>query len=180
MQASINSILWCEQPQISFPQFCGLRAKYIKARGLWSRSCLPKNSFLKVSVSLGGFGPSVAHEKHSVRRRCVQATKNNFWGRNLLSPWRHWAPFVRPLKGVGVKIDVCENPVVYASTWDWSSLYGAIHSEPETAAQSSCSHFWVSLGTLMLSLFWMHRSGSSYCDASGDFCLPSLRVPSSA
>ena len=35
-----------------------------------------KNSFLKVSVSLGGFGPSVAHGKHSVRRRCVQATKN--------------------------------------------------------------------------------------------------------
>ena len=34
-----------------------------------------KNSFLKVSVSLGGFGPSVAHGKHSVRRR-VQATKN--------------------------------------------------------------------------------------------------------
>ena len=35
-----------------------------------------KNSFLKVSVSLGGSGPSVAHGKHSVRRRCVQATKN--------------------------------------------------------------------------------------------------------
>ena len=35
-----------------------------------------KNSFLKVSVSLGGFGPSVAHGKYSVRRRCVQATKN--------------------------------------------------------------------------------------------------------
>ena len=34
-----------------------------------------KISFLKVSVSLGGFGPSVAHGKHSARRRCVQATK---------------------------------------------------------------------------------------------------------
>ena len=56
-----------------------------------------KDSFLKVSVSLGGFGPSVAHGKHSVRRRCVQATKKQ--GRNLLSPWRHWAPFVRPLNG---------------------------------------------------------------------------------
>ena len=43
-----------------------------------------KDSFLKVSVSLGGFGPSVAHGKHSVRRRCVQATKKQ--GRNLLSP----------------------------------------------------------------------------------------------
>ena len=88
--------------------------------------------------------------------------------------------FVRPLKGVGIKIDVWENPVVYASTRDWSSLYGAILSEPQTAAQSSCSHFWTSLGTLMLSLFCMHRSGCSYCDASGEFCLPSLRVLSSA
>ena len=44
---------------------------------------------------------------------------------------------MRPLKGVGIKIDVWENPVVYASTRDWSSLYGAIRSEPETAAQSS-------------------------------------------
>ena len=34
-----------------------------------------KNSFLKVSVSLGGFGPSVVHGKLSMRRRCVQATK---------------------------------------------------------------------------------------------------------
>ena len=32
--------------------------------------------FLKVSVSLSGFGPSVAHGKLSVRGRCVQATKN--------------------------------------------------------------------------------------------------------
>ena len=31
---------------------------------------------------------------------------------------------------------------MYASTRDWSSLYGAMRSEPETAAQSSCSHFW--------------------------------------
>ena len=36
---------------------------------------------------------------------------------------------------VGIKIDVWENPVVYASTRDWSSLYGAVRSEPETAAQ---------------------------------------------
>ena len=42
---------------------------------------------------------------------------------------------MRPLQGVGIKIDVWENPVVYASTRDWSSLYGAIRSEPETAAQ---------------------------------------------
>ena len=34
--------------------------------------------------------------------------------------------------------------MVYASTRDWSSLYGAIRSEPETAAQSSSgSHLWV-------------------------------------
>ena len=53
-------------------------------------------------------------------------------GRNLFSPWRHWVPFVRPLKGLGMKIDVWENPVVYASTRDWSSLYGAIRFEPES------------------------------------------------
>ena len=44
-------------------------------------------------------------------------------------------------EGTGIKIDVWENPVVYTSTRDWSSLYGAIRSEPETAAQPSCSHF---------------------------------------
>ena len=38
---------------------------------------------------------------------------------------------MRPLKGVGINIDVWENPVVYASTRDYSSLYGAIRSEPE-------------------------------------------------
>ena len=41
------------------------------------------------------------------------------------------------LKGLGIKIDAWENPVVYASTRDWSGMYGAIRSEPETAAQSS-------------------------------------------
>ena len=30
---------------------------------------------------------------------------------------------------------------MYASTRDWSSLYGTMRSESETAAQSSCSHF---------------------------------------
>ena len=44
---------------------------------------------------------------------------------------------MRPLKGLGIKIDVWENPVVCTSTRDWSSLYGAIRSEPETAVQSS-------------------------------------------
>ena len=55
-----------------------------------------KDSFLKVSVSLGGFGPSVAHGKHSVRRRCVQATKNNAETCSLLDAIgrRSW-----PLKG---------------------------------------------------------------------------------
>ena len=57
-----------------------------------------KHSFLKVSVSLGGFGPSVAHGKHSVRWRCVQATKNeaetcsllDAIGRRSCSRWRDW------------------------------------------------------------------------------------------
>ena len=67
-----------------------------------------KNYFSKVSVSLGGFGPSVAHGKHSVRRRCVQATKNkaetcsllDAIGRRSCGRWRDW-----------IKIDVWENPM---------------------------------------------------------------------
>ena len=73
------------------------------------------------------------------RTLCSSCVKQ---GRKLLSPWRHWVPFVRLLKGLAIKIDVWENPVMYASTRDWSSLYSAMRSEPETAAQSSCSHFW--------------------------------------
>ena len=49
---------------------------YLRPAGSDPEVVCQKNSFLKVSVSLGGFGPSVAHGKHSVRRRCVQATKN--------------------------------------------------------------------------------------------------------
>ena len=48
--------------------------------------------------------------------------------------------------GMGIKIDVWEIPGVYASTRDWSSLYGAIRSVPETVAQSS-ARTSVSLGT---------------------------------
>ena len=82
-------------------------------------------------------------------------------------------------EGTGYKIDVWENPVVYASTRDWSCLFGAIRSEPETATQSSCSHFWVSLGTLTLSLLCMHRGRCSYWHASGEsplFPSPLLHV----
>ena len=58
-----------------------------------------KNSSLKVSVSLGGFGPSVAHGKQSLRGRCVQATKKNneetcslldAIGRRACGRWRDW------------------------------------------------------------------------------------------
>ena len=58
-----------------------------------------KNSFLIVGVSLGGFGPSVAPGKHSVRRRCtVQATENkaetcsllDAIGRRSCGRWREW------------------------------------------------------------------------------------------
>ena len=95
---------------------------------------------MKVTASFGGFGPSVAHGKHSVNSRCVQATKNKAETCSLLDAVGRRSPS-RPMKGLGIKIDVWENPVVYASTRDWSNLYGAIRFEPETAAQSSCSHF---------------------------------------
>ena len=101
------------------------------------RSCLPKNSFLKVCASSSLFRPSVAHGKLSARGRCVQATKNkaetcsllDAIGRRSCGRWR-----------VGIKIDVWKNPELYASTWDWSGLYGTMRCESETAAQSSCSH----------------------------------------
>ena len=57
--------------QVLYKIFFSLRPTGSDPEVVWQ-----KNSFLKVSVSLGGFGPSVAHGKHSVRRRCVQATKN--------------------------------------------------------------------------------------------------------
>ena len=75
----------------------------------------------------------------------------------------YWAPFVRPLKGLGIKIDVWEYPVVYASTRDWSSLYGAIRSEPERAR----SVFLLSL--LGVSGKWEHsRCLSSACIVVGE------------
>ena len=71
--------------------------------------------------------------------------------------------------------------MVYASTRDWSCLYGAIRSEPETARSVFLlALLSVSGNTHTVSLFCMHRSGCSYCDASGEFCLPSLRVLSFA
>ena len=81
-------------------------------------------------------------------------------------------------EGTGYKNRRLGKPrAVYASTRDVLVWSVRCDTEPETAAQSySCSQFWVSLGTLTLCLFCMHRSGCSYCDASGEFCLPSLRV----
>ena len=136
-----------------------------------------KNSFLKVSVSLGGFGPSVAHGKHSVRRRCVQRYEKQ--GRNLLSPWRHWAPFVRPLKGLDKnrrlgKPQACTLRLKTGLVCTVRYALSLKRSLSLPARTSEC--LWEVVGTLTLSFFCMHRSGCSYCDASGEFCLPSLRV----
>ena len=54
-----------------------------------------KNIFLKVCVSLGRFDPSAGHEKLPIRRVCDSSNEKREW--KLLRPWRHWAPFVRPL-----------------------------------------------------------------------------------
>ena len=76
----------------------GVRQVILRPAGSDPEVVCQKNSFLKVSVSLGGFGPSVAHGKHSVRRRCVQATKNkaetcsllDAIGRRSCGRWREW------------------------------------------------------------------------------------------
>ena len=75
-------------------------------------------------------------------------------GRNLLSSWYHCrVPFMWPLRGLGIKIDVWEKPLVYASTRDWSCLY---------CTMRSCSVYLlalrVSLGTL-LCVFSVHCRG---------------------
>ena len=80
---------------------------------------------------------------------------------------------MRPLKGVGIKIDVWENPVVYASIRDWSGVstvrYAlSLKRLPSLPARTS-ECLW-ELDSCCLSC--MHRSGCSYCDASGEFCLP--------
>ena len=77
------------------------------------------------------------------------------------------------VEGLGLRIDVWENPVVYASTRDWSSLYGAIHSEPETAAQSSRSHFWEHSRCLSSACIVL---GAVTVTLAEIFCFPSLRV----
>ena len=82
-----------------------------------------------------------------------------------------------PPKGLGIKIDVWENPIAYATTPDWSSLYGTMRVESETACfLMFLLALRVSLGALRLFLFYVHRSGCSefYCDASGEFWLTSL------
>ena len=79
---------------------------------------------------------------------------------------------MRPPKGLGIKIDVWENPIVYATTPDWSSLYGTMRVESETACfLMFLLALRVSLGALRPFLFYVHRSGCSeiYCDASGEF-----------
>ena len=78
--------------------------------------------------------------------------------------------------GLGIKIDVWESPMVYASTRHWSSLYGTMLSGSETAAQSSCSHFeclWEHSGCLSSACIVV-CAVNFYCDASGEFCLTSL------
>ena len=73
-----------------------------------------------------------------MRGRWVQATKNKAETRSLLDAIGRRSC---GRSGLGIEIDVGENPVVYALTRDWSSLDGTMRSEFETAAQSSCSHF---------------------------------------
>ena len=70
---------------------------------------------------------------------------------------------MRPPKGLGIKIDVWENPIVYATTPDWSSLYGTMRVESETAC------FLMFLLALQVSLGALTDSGcfSSTCIVVG-------------
>ena len=76
---------------------------------------------------------------------------------------------------LGVKIDIWEYPMMYASTRVWSSLYGMMRSESETAAQS------VAASTSRC--LWRHSCLSSACIIVGvmnvtlapvENCVPSL------
>ena len=60
-----------------------------------------KESFLKVTVSLRGFGPFVATGKTFCETALCSSYEKQ--GRNLLSPGPPWAPFVRPIRGLGIK-----------------------------------------------------------------------------
>ena len=77
---SADFLRWCLFPKRNLTHNLFFYFQYCKTplrpAGSDPEVVCQKKSFLKVSVSLGGFGPSVAHGKHSVRRRCVQATKN--------------------------------------------------------------------------------------------------------
>ena len=88
--------------------------------------------FLKVSVSLRGFGPSIAHGKLSVRGRCVEATKNKAETCSLFD-----AIGSRSCgrSGLGIEKD-CRgksHSIGNASAGDWSRLYGTMRSESEAA-----------------------------------------------
>ena len=132
--------------------------------------------FLKVSVSLSGFGSSVANGKLSVRGPCVQATKNKAATCSLslsLSLWCHWGRSCGH-SGLGINIDVWKNPVVYASTRHWSILYGTMRSDLKLPLSLPTRTSSVSGNTQ--ALFCLHFSLCSefYCGASGEFCLTSL------
>ena len=119
-----------------------------------SKLFVKKILFLKKLVFPEWIGPTCSPWKTFCERMfCSRYEKQ---GRNLLSPWRLWAPFVWPLRELGIKIDIWENPGVTLRL-NWSSPYGAMRFD----------RIWVSLGSL-LSLFRMHQSGCSeiYCDAS--------------
>ena len=136
-----------------FPDFSRAELERLRPAGSDPEVVCQKNSFLKVSVSLGGFSPSLVHGKHSVRRRVVQATKNKAETCSLLDAIGRRSPFA-------VRFDSIETGQVC------TVRYALSLKRPLSLPART------SLGTLTLSPFCMHRSGCSYCDASREFCLP--------
>ena len=135
----------------------------LRPAGSDPRVVCQKNFFSKVSVSLSGFGPSVAHGKLSVRGRCVQATKT----RHKLALDLSLMPLgaVRAAaQGTGYKYIRLRHPTVhvYASTGDWSCPYGTIRCESETTPCFPARYSRVSGETQALSLS-LSLSLSSTC-----------------
>ena len=136
------------------------RAKRLRPAGSDPEVVCQKNSFLKVSVSLGGFGPSVAHGKHSVRRRCVQATKNKAENCSLRKS-RNWLRTLHSIK-----------ESVFEGHWFWipsptlGSLPAGLNKETRSRYSTLIPHI-LRFRRILKNLTFPHSASSEYCQERG-------------